>query len=32
MYKKALSKEKDNYEIIVKLAAAQRQYAKNPKE
>ena len=32
MYKKALSKDKDNYETIVKLAVAQRQYAKNPKE
>lgn len=33
-YKKALNKEdnKDNYEIILKLAQAQRQYAKNPKE
>ncbi len=32
MYKKALSKDKDNYEIIIKLATAQRQYTKNPKE
>ena len=32
MYKKALSKEKNNYEIILKLAVSQRQYAKNPKE
>ncbi len=32
MYKKAISKEKNNYEIIIKLAVAQRQYAKNPKE
>ena len=32
MYKKAISKEKNNYEIILKLAVSQRQYAKNPKE
>ena len=32
MYKKALSKEKDNCEILIKLATAQRQYAKTPKE
>ena len=32
MYKKAYSKDKNNYEIIIKLANAQREYAKNPKE
>ena len=31
-YKKAYNKDKDNYEIIIKLATAQRQYAQNPKE
>ena len=32
MYKKARSKDSKNYEIIIKLALAQRQYAKYPKE
>lgn len=32
MYKKARSKDDKNYEIIIKLALAQRQYAKYPKE
>ena len=32
MYKKAHSKDKSNYETILKLANAHRQYAKYPKE
>lgn len=32
MYKKARNKDSKNYEIIIKLALAQRQYAKYPKE
>ena len=32
MYKKAYKKDKSNYEILIKLATAQRQHAKNPKE
>ena len=32
IYKKALKKDKNNYEIIIKLALVQRQYAKYPKE
>lgn len=31
-YKKAYNKDKDNYEIIIKLATAHRQYAQKPKE
>ena len=32
MYKKAYKKNKSNYESIIKLATAQREYAKYPKE
>ena len=32
MYKKAYKKDKLNYEVILKLSNAQRQYAKYPKE
>ena len=32
MYKKAYGKNKGNYEVLIKLATAQREYARNPKE
>lgn len=32
MYKKAFSKDKSNYEALIKLTNAQREYAKYPKE
>jgi len=32
MYKKALKNDRTNFEIILKLASAQREFAKNPKE
>ena len=31
-YKKAYDKDKDNYEALIKLTTAHRQYAQNPKE
>ena len=31
-YKKAYKKDKSNYEVLIKLATAQREYAKYPKE
>ena len=32
MYKKAYKKDKSNYEVLIKLATAQRQHAQHPKE
>ncbi len=32
MYKKAFKKDPENYETIIKLATAQREYAKSPKD